>query len=139
MWTDVFGSMGKRTHGTGPGDFLIVGPNWKGKALADNKETFRSSTRYAWIAGQTQANGTDDFAAVNALQAQYKLTPLTAWGQRYAPPARVPVNPSVNTKVTPPNQVAAMDAGTFFNRLAMAMKDNPPMPSTLMRSRCSRV
>ncbi|HEU5103108.1 MAG TPA: DUF1254 domain-containing protein, partial [Roseiflexaceae bacterium] len=126
MWTDVFGSVGKRTHGTRPCDFLITGPNWKGSAPADIKETFRSSTRYAWIAGQTQANGEEDFAAVNALQAQYKLTPLSAWGQPYTPPESVPVDPSVNRKVPPPNQVAAMDAGTFFNRLAMAMKDNPP-------------
>jgi len=78
MWTDVFGSVGKRTAGTGPGNFLIVGPNWKGSAPADVKATFRSPTRYAWLLGQTQANGPDDFAAVNALQAQYKLTPLSA-------------------------------------------------------------
>jgi hypothetical protein len=125
MWTDVFASVGKRTHGTRPGAFLIAGPNWNGTAPADIKETFRSSTRYAWIAGQTQANGEEDFAAVNALQAEYKLTPLSAWGQPYMPPESVPVNPNVNTHVTPPNQVAAMDAGTFFNRLAMVMKDNP--------------
>jgi len=28
MWTDVFGSVGKRTTGTGPGSFLIAGPDW---------------------------------------------------------------------------------------------------------------
>jgi hypothetical protein len=129
MWTDVFGSVGKRTHGTDPGAFLIVGPNWQGAAPADVEETFRSSTRYAWVLGQTQANGPDDFAAVNALQADYKLTPLGVWGQIYTPPTNVPVDPNVNTKATPPNQVAAMDAGTFFSRLALAMKDNPPYPA----------
>jgi len=41
MWTDVFGSIGKRTTGTGPGNFLIVGPNWKGIAPPDTKQTFR--------------------------------------------------------------------------------------------------
>ena len=126
MWTDVFGSAGKRTTGTSPGDFLIAGPNWKGTAPAGIKETFRSSTRYAWALGQTQANGPDDFAAVNAIQADYKLTPLSAWGKPYTPPTNVPVDSKVNVKVTPPDQVAQMDAGTFFNRLAMAMKDNPP-------------
>lgn len=126
MWTDVFGSVGKRTHGTAPANFLIAGPKWQGEAPTDITETFHSSTRYAWIAGQTQANGEADFAAVNALQAQYKLTPLSAWGQSYSPPASVPVNPNVNTQIPPPNQVAAMDAGTFFNRLALALKDNSP-------------
>ena len=35
MWTNVFGSMGKRTTGTGPGNFLIVGPNWQGATPPD--------------------------------------------------------------------------------------------------------
>ncbi len=126
MWTDVFGSAGKRTMGSGPGHFLIVGPNWQGTAPPDVKKTFRSSTRYAWLLGQTQANGPGDFAAVNALQAQYQLTPLSAWGKPYTPPANVPVDSKVNINMTPFDQVALMDAGTFFNRLAMVMKENPP-------------
>ncbi len=126
MWTDVFGSIGKRTTGTGPGSFLIVGPNWKGTAPPDVKQTFRSPTRYAWLLGQTQVNGPDDFAVVNALQAQYRLTPFSAWDKLYTPPDNVPVDPKVDLKATPPDQVARMDAGTFFNRLALAMKDNPP-------------
>jgi hypothetical protein len=126
MWTDVFGSVGKRTTGTGPGNFLIVGPNWKGSAPPDVKATFRSPTRYAWLLGQTQANGPDDFAVVNALQAQYKLTPLRAWGKPYTPPDNVPVDAKVVLNIIPPDQVARMDAGTFFNRLALAMKDNSP-------------
>ena len=126
MWTDVFGSVGKRTTGAGPGNFLIAGPHWKGTAPSGIKQTFRSSTRYAWILGQTPANGPDDFAAVNAIQAQYKLTPLSAWGKPYNPPSNVPVDSKVDVKTIPPDQVARMDAGTFFNRLALAMKDNPP-------------
>jgi hypothetical protein len=126
MWTDVFMSVGKRSTGTAPGAFLIAGPNWKGQPPAGIKETYHSSTRYAWVLGQTQANGPDDFTAVNAIQANYKLTPLSAWGKPYAPPTNIPVDSSINLKVTPPNQVTAMDAGTFFRRLALAMKDNPP-------------
>ena len=40
----------------------------------------------------------------------------------------MPVDSKVDVKTTPPEQVARMDAGTFFNRLAMAMQDNPPYP-----------
>src|SRR5215468_1688718 len=107
MWTDVIGSAGKRTTGTAPSSFLIVGPKWQGTAPAGIKETYRSSTRYAWVLGQTQANGPDDFAAVNAIQAEYKLIPLSAWGKSYSPPSAVPVDSSVDTKVTPVDQVAA--------------------------------
>lgn len=39
---------------------------------------------------------------------------------------KVPFNPRVALKPTPSEQVAAKDGATFFNRLAMAMKDNPP-------------
>ena len=117
------------TTGTAPANFLIVGPNWQGTPPADIKQIFRSSTRYAWVLGQTQANGPDDFAAVNAIQANYKLTPLSAWGKPYTPPTDVPVDSAVDLKVTPPNQVTAMDAGTFFKRLALALKDNPPYPA----------
>jgi hypothetical protein len=126
MWTDVFASIGKRTTGTAPGNFLIAGPKWQGLNPADIKQTYRCPTRYAWSLGQTQANGPDDFAAVNAIQAGYKLTPLSAWGTPYAPPTNVPVDNKVDLKVTPPDQVARMDAGEFFGRLAIAMKDNPP-------------
>jgi hypothetical protein len=128
MWTDVFGSVGKRTTGTSPGHFLLAGPHWQGPVPSDIKQLFRSSTRYAWVLGQTQANGPDDFAVVNALQADDTLTPLSAWGTPYTPPTNVPVDSKVDLKTTPPDQVARMDAGTFFNRLAMAMQDNPPYP-----------
>jgi hypothetical protein len=126
MWTDVFGSAGKRTTGTARGNFVIAGPKWQGRAPAGVKETYRSSTRFAWILGQTQVNGPDDFAAVNAIQAGYRLTPLSAWGKPYSPPTAVPVAGTVDTHVTPVDQVAGMDAGTFFKRLALLMKENPP-------------
>ena len=126
MWTNVFASVGKRTTGTKPGNFLFVGPNWQGTPPADIKQVFKSPTRYAWILGQTQVNGPSDFAYVNAIQANYKLTPLSQWGKPYTPPTNVPVDKSVDLSKIPPDQVAAMDAGTFFNRLAMVMKDNPP-------------
>jgi hypothetical protein len=126
MWTNVFGSVGKRTTGTSAGNFLIVGPNWQGTPPVDVKQTFKCPTRYAWVLGQTQANGPADFAAVNAIQAGYQLTLLSAWGKPYTPPTDVAVNAKMDTKLTPVDQVARMDAGTFFGRLAAVMKDNPP-------------
>ena len=44
------------------------------------------ATRYMVILGRTYADGTEqDYKAVNALQAQYKITPLSAWGKPYTP------------------------------------------------------
>jgi hypothetical protein len=59
---------------------------------------------------------------VNALQAQYKFTPLGAWGKPYTPPTNVPVNSKVNVNATPPNQVAAMDAGMILIRQTPAAR-----------------
>jgi hypothetical protein len=129
MWSNVFASIGKRTTGTGAANFLIAGPGWKGTTPPDVKQTYRSPTRFVWVNGQMQANGPQDYAVVNALQKQYKLTPLSAWGRQYAPPAEVPVAAGVDEKTPPTAQVQKMDAGTFFGRLARLMKDNPPAPA----------
>jgi hypothetical protein len=126
MWTNVFGSIGKRTTGTGAANFLIAGPGWQGTPPADVKQTFRSPTRFVWVNGQMQADGPRDYAAVNALQKQYKLTPLSTWGQPYTPPAEVPVAAGADNKTPPLEQVQKMDAGAYFGLLARLMKDNPP-------------
>jgi hypothetical protein len=72
-----------------------------------------------------QANGAQDYAAVNAMQKQYKLTPLSAWGEPWAQPAEVPVPARAET-APPLERVQKLDAGAFFGRLARLMKDNPP-------------
>src|SRR6266540_3869695 len=129
MWSNVFASIGKRTTGTDAANFLIAGPGWQGTPPADVKQVFRSPTRFVWVNGQMQANGPQDYVVVNALQKQYKLTPLSAWGQPYAPPAEVPVAAGVDAKTPPLVQVQKMDAGAYFGRLARLMKDNPPAPA----------
>jgi len=126
MWSNVFASIGKRTTGTGAANFLIAGPGWQGTLPADVKQTFRPPTRFVWVNGQMQADGPQDYAAVNALQKQYKLTPLSVWGQHYAPPAEVQVAAGVDTKTPPLVEVQKMDAAAYFGRLARLLKDNPP-------------
>jgi hypothetical protein len=126
-WTNVVASPGKRTTGTQPGNFGIVGPNWKGK-LPDGIEELRSPTNMAIIAGRTQANGPSDYAVVNAIQKQYKLTPLSAWGKPYTPPNGV-IDPTIDVKTPPVDQVNGMSAAVFFKTLAALMKENPPSPA----------
>jgi len=123
-WTNVFASPGSRTTGTGKGDFAIVGPGFKGKLPAGLKK-IESPTNLVWIIGRTQTNGKADYEAVHAIQKEYKLTPLSAWGKPYTPPAKVPVDPKVS-KEPPVKQVEKMDAQTFFGRLNALMQANPP-------------
>jgi hypothetical protein len=126
MWTDDFGSVGTRTPATKSGDFLIAGPNWNGTAPEGIKETFRSSTRYAWILVQISAASRKDFPAIHALQDKLNVTPLSAWGKPYTPPETVPVDPNVDLTATPFDQVRLMTGEMFFKRLAKVLKDNPP-------------
>src|SRR5208337_2185819 len=72
--------------------------------------------------------GQADYAAVHAIQEKYILTPLSAWGKNYSPPAGS-VDPSVDMKTPPVKQVAKMTAATFFQTLAQGMKHNPPAPA----------
>ena len=129
-WTNVFASVGKRTTGTAAGDFAIVGPGWQGD-LPQGVKKVQAPTNLVWILGRTQCNGKDDYAAVNAIQRQYTLTPLSSYGKPYTPPGSGPADPSVDVKTPPVTQLAKMDAATFFNRLALLMKDNPPAPADL--------
>jgi hypothetical protein len=124
-WTNVFASPGTRTTGNGKGHFAIVGPGWKGK-LPEGVKELRAPTNLVWMIGRTQTNGEKDYPAVRAIQDQYKLTPLSAWGQTWTPPADVPVDKSVDMETPPVKQAAKLDAAMFFTRLSALMQDNPP-------------
>jgi hypothetical protein len=79
-WTTVFGSLGKRTTGTGPQKVAITGPGWKGK-LPAGVEEYKSPTGIAWVLGRIYCTGTpEDYAAVHALQDQCSATPLSDYG-----------------------------------------------------------
>ena len=87
-WTNIFASPGKRTTGTKAGHFAITGPGWTG-ALPAGVQQLKSPTNMVWIIGRTQTNGPKDYAAVHAIQKQFKLTPLSVFGKPYTPPAGV--------------------------------------------------
>ena len=78
------------------------------------------ATRYMVILGRTYADGTEaDYDAVNALQAQYKITPLSAWGKKYTYQAP-PVNPNPGFSMTDKPQTAILAMGTdgYFDMMA---------------------
>lgn len=125
-WTNVFADPGKRTTGTDAADFAITGPGWSGTLPSGIKAEFKAPTSIVWVLGRTYSTGSpEDYAAVNAIQAQYRLTPLSAWGKPYTPPDGV-VNPAWDTKESVRNQVDSMDGATYFVLLAELMKTNPP-------------
>ncbi|QQX82848.1 DUF1254 domain-containing protein [Cupriavidus necator] len=128
MWTDVFAVPGTRTTGANQArTFLIVGPNWHGRAPA-GMEIVRSPTRTVLVGGRTQTNGVADYENVHKLQASYKLTPLSSWGKGEYVAPKHKVDPTIDMKTRPPVVVRNMDAAAYFGRFSDLLRDNPPGP-----------
>ena len=130
LWMTDFNSPGTRTAGGDAANYLITGPGWTGDVPTGMKQ-IKSATRYMVILGRTYADGTDqDYAAVNALQAQYKIVPLSAYGKPYAYQMS-PVNPNPGISMTdkPQSVILDMDTSTYFNMMARLMGGAaPPAP-----------
>jgi len=124
-YTNVFFSPGTRTTGNGKKDFVIVGPNHKGDVPGD-LEKVQAPTDLVWILGRTKTNGVSDYKAVNSLQKQYTLTPLSEWRRVVASFGSNKVDPFIDTTTAPAKQVADLDGVEFFRRMSELMKTNPP-------------
>ena len=124
-WTNVFAAPGTRTTGTKAQDFVIIGPQWKGK-LPAGLTVIQAPTNMVWIIGRTYCTGSpEDYKAVHALQDQYQLTPLSYYGKPYTPHDG-PVNANIDMNTPVRDQVNALDAAHYFKRLATLLKNNPP-------------
>jgi hypothetical protein len=124
MWTDVFAVPGKRTSGTKAGSFAVVPPGWQGQ-LPAGVQKIQSPTPFVMIIGRTQTNGPKDYAAVHKVQEGYIITPLSQWGK--APqPVRAVIDPLVDMKTPPLDQVNKMPAAAYFKYAVEIMKLNPP-------------
>ncbi len=151
MWSDVFASRGTRTNGPGAQSFAIDGPNWDG-VPPPGVDLIRSPTSTGWLIGWTQAGGPQDYAAVNQIQANMSASPMVAPvapvpGRHRGPGSATPypqTGPGVGTapigsdvpmpmstpvavgEGTPAEQVAGMDAASFFTLFFDVMRNNPP-------------
>jgi len=88
LFTHNFAYLGKRTTGSGGGDFLIAGPTWTGEAPEGITKVVRCETEFAYALYRTQLFGPDDLDNVKRIQTGYQVRPLSAFrGQDAAPPA----------------------------------------------------
>jgi hypothetical protein len=124
MWTDVFASPGWRTTGTKTMNFAVVPSSWKGR-LPANAQRIDAPTPYVWIIGRTKTDGPSDYAAVHKIQAGYKITPLSEWGKK-PKPVKAKIDPTIDMKTPPKEQVEAMPASKFFAFAAELLKLQPP-------------
>jgi hypothetical protein len=124
MWTDVFAVPGKRTTGTSPGHWAIVGPGYT-RQLAGDLERITAPTPYVWMIGRTQTNGPDDYPAVKTVQDGFTITPLSQWG-RERHPLNGAIDPTVDMTTPPLEQIKKLPPLQFFAYAAELLKVNPP-------------
>lgn len=116
--SDNFAYVGKRTTGGKAGSFALVGPGWKGTLPDGVKLLPASRTSSILILGRTLVSGKADVPAVNALQDQYALTPLSLWGKK---DATLPGSRDVWAPFNP-----ASDPLAEWKTMNRAMTEDPP-------------
>ena len=82
-----FGYIGTRATGTESGDYLVVGPDWKGATPSGIKKVFTSTTPFTLAVIRTQLFKAGDMPNVEKIQSGYKAQPLSAFLKQPAPPA----------------------------------------------------
>ena len=99
-----YGYIGSRATGNAPGNYLVVGPDWKGTTPPGIKKAFSSTTPFSLAGFRTQVFNLADMPNVEKVQAGYKVQRLSAFlhqpAPRTAPPSissRPPVRRSRQT------------------------------------------
>src|SRR5271154_1847538 len=115
-----YGYIGSRATGSDAGDYLVVGPDWKGETPAGIKKVFRSTTQFSLVAYRTQLINADDMPNVVKIQAGYLSQPLSAFLKQAAPHAAPAINfPKIDKELVKTG---------FFEYLDFALQFAPAGP-----------
>jgi len=127
-----YGYIGSRATGSDAGDYLVVGPDWKGSTPAGIKKVFRSTTQFSLAAYRTQLINPADMPNVVKVQSGYKVRPLSAYLGQPAPAAAPEINfPKIN---------AEMVKTGFFDYLDFALQFAPATPEeAAIRAKLARI
>src|SRR5947207_514202 len=115
-----YGYIGTRATGPEPGDYMVVGPDWKGEKPAGIKKVFTSTTPFGMAVYRTQLFNPEDMPNVEKIQAGYKAQPLSAFLKQPAPPSA----PKIDFLPATSQQIKQ----NFFGYLAYALQFVPPAP-----------
>jgi hypothetical protein len=115
-----YGYIGNRATGSDPGDYLVVGPDWKGETPPGIKKVFSSTTPFSFSVIRTQLFNPADMPNVEKVQEGYKAQPLSAFLKQPAPPAAPKVDflPATTEGIKK----------NFYEYLDAALQFVPPSP-----------
>ena len=127
-----YGYIGTRATGSEAGDYMVVGPGWKGQTPSGIKKVFQSSTWLSLAGYRTQLYGPDDLDAVKKVQASYKVQPLSGYLKQPAPPPAPAIDfPKINKELVKEN---------FFEYLDFALQLTPAQPNEVeIRDKLARI
>lgn len=85
LFTHNFAVVGTRAENAKGGNFLIVGPGWKGKTPGGITRTFPCESEFAFAIIRLQLFGPGDFVNLQPLQQQFQVRTLSAYLKQPAP------------------------------------------------------
>jgi hypothetical protein len=117
-WTKVYYSNGLQKGLVTETRFIMVGPDFKGDLpKIPNSIVVRCTTNQSWLIVRTQVEGLNDLDNVHAVQDQYDLRPLSAYGKPFTQPAGT-VDPNIALTPGPSPQANALDGEKFLAKAA---------------------
>jgi uncharacterized protein (TIGR02246 family) len=127
-----YGYIGSRATGNDAGDYMVVGPDWKGETPPGIKKVFQSTTQFSLAVYRTQLFNPEDMPNVEKVQAGYKVQPLSAFLGKPPPPPAPTINfPKINKEMVKTN---------FFEYLDFLLQFAPAGPEEKeIRARLAKI
>jgi hypothetical protein len=127
-----YGYVGTRATGSEAGDYMVVGPEWKGETPPGIKKVFQSSTWLSLAGYRTQLFSSDDLDGVEKVQAGYKVQTLSAYLNQSSPPPAPTIDfPKIDKELVKTN---------FFEYLDFCLQFAPAEPNEReIRARLARI
>jgi hypothetical protein len=105
-----YGYIGSRATGSEAGDYMVVGPDWKGATPPGIKKVFRSTTQFSLAAYRTQLFDPGDMPNVVKVQSGYKMRTLSAYLNQPAPSAAPAIDfPKIDKELVKTNFFEYLD------------------------------
>ncbi|MPZ39255.1 MAG: DUF1254 domain-containing protein [Rhizobiales bacterium] len=109
-----YGYIGSRATGSEAGDYMVVGPDWKGATPPGIKKVFQGSTQFSIVIYRTQLFDPADMPNVEKVQAGYIVRPLSAYLKQPAPAAPAIDFPKIDKELVKTNFFEYLDFALQF-------------------------